>query len=217
MPITILIADDHPLIAEGIKNTFENQPNFEVVKMVVNGVEVLDFLSKNKVDVVLLDVNMPEMDGIECAKQILQNYSSTKIAVLSMHQEKSVIQNLMQIGVNGYMLKTIPSDELLVAIQSIYNGKTYFNADVTKALLSDDNSSTLNALPKQSPLVDQLTTREIEIIKLIAQGNTNTQIGEQLYISPRTVDTHRTNLMKKLNINNMASLIRFAFQNGLTN
>ena len=217
MPITILIADDHPLIAEGIKNTFENQPNFEVVKMVVNGVEVLDFLSKNKVDVVLLDVNMPEMDGIECAKQILKNYSSTKIAILSMHQEKSVIQNLMQIGVNGYMLKTIPSDELLVAIQSIYNGKTYFNADVTKALLSDDVSSTLNPLPKQSPLVDQLTTREIEIIKLIAQGNTNTQIGEQLYISPRTVDTHRTNLMKKLDINNMASLIRFAFQNGLTN
>ena len=217
MSIKILIADDHPLIAEGIKNTFENQPNFEVVKMVVNGVEVLDFLSKNKVDVVLLDVNMPKMDGIECAKQILQNYPSTKIAVLSMHQEKSVIQNLMQIGVNGYMLKTIPSDELLVAIQSIYNGKTYFNADVTKALLSDDVSSTLNPLPKQSPLVDQLTTREIEIIKLIAQGNTNTQIGEQLYISPRTVDTHRTNLMKKLDINNMASLIRFAFQNGLTN
>jgi len=217
MPIKILIADDHPLIAEGIKNTFKNNDAFNVAAVVSNGKEVLEYLKDNAVDVVLLDINMPEMDGIECAKNILKTYTTIKIAILSMHQESSIIKNLIDIGVNGYMLKTIPSDELLMAIQKIYEGKTYFNSDVTKALLSNDNSSAVNLLKQKSPLFNELTSREKEIIKLVSQGNTNTQIGEKLFISPRTVDTHRTNVMKKLNIHNVASLIRFAFQNGLSN
>ena len=215
MPIKILIADDHPLIAEGIKNTFINNDTFNVSAVVSNGREVLEYLENNAVDVVLLDINMPEMDGIECAKNILKTYSSIKIAILSMHQESSIIKNLIDIGVNGYMLKTIPSDELLMAIQKIHEGKTYFNSDVTKALLSNDNSSAVNLLKKNSPLFNELTSREKEIITLVAQGNTNATIAEKLFISPRTVDTHRTNIMKKLEIHNVASLIRFAFKNGL--
>lgn len=118
-------------------------------------------------------------------------------------------------GVKGYMLKTIPSDELLMAVKKIYEGKEYFNADVTKALLTDEKSTVLHTYKKKSPLLETLTNREIEIIKHISQGNTNTQIAELLFISPRTVDTHRTNIMRKLDVNNVASLIRFAFQNGL--
>ena len=216
MPIKILIADDHPLIAEGIKNTFENQIEFMVVAVVNNGKEAIDFIEKHIVDIALLDINMPIMDGIECAKKIITDFKDVKVAMLSMHQEKSLIQNLIKIGVKGYMLKTIPSDELLTAIKNIYNGKEYFNSDVTKALISDNNSSTFNQFSKKSPLLETLTSREKEIIKHITQGLTNNQIGEKLFISPRTVDTHRTNIMRKIEVNNVASLIRFAFQNGLS-
>jgi two-component system response regulator NreC len=216
IPIKILIADDHPLIAEGIKNTFDNQENYQVVAVVNNGKEALKFIEQNLVDVVLLDINMPIMDGIECAKEITSKFKNVKIAMLSMHEESSIIKNLISIGVKGYMLKTIPSDELLLAIKNIYNGKEYFNSDVTKALISDDDSSTFNQFSKKSPLLDLLTSREKEIIKYISQGLTNNQIGEKLFISHRTVDSHRTNIMRKIDVHNVASLIRFAFQNGLT-
>lgn len=216
MPIRILIADDHPLIAEGIKNTFENQSGFLVVGVVNNGREVIGFIENELVDIVLLDINMPEMDGIECAKIILSDFKEIKVAMLSMYQESSIIKSLIEIGVKGYMLKTIPSDELLLAIKSIHNGKEYFTSDVTKALISEDNSTSFNQFIKKSPLLKELTSREKEIIKFISQGFTNTQTGEKLFISPRTVDTHRTNIMRKLDIHNVASLIRFAFQNGLS-
>ncbi|PQJ80224.1 response regulator [Polaribacter porphyrae] len=216
MPIKILIADDHPLIAEGIKNTFQNQIDFKVVAIVENGKAVLEYLEQHSVDVVLLDINMPIMDGIECATHITRNYNDVNVAMLSMHQESSIIKKLIEIGVKGYMLKTIPSDELLLAVKKINSGKEYFNADVTKALLSDDKPNTLRQFSKKSPLLDDLTTREKEIIKYLSQGFTNTQIGEKLFISPRTVDTHRTNIMRKIDVHNVASLIRFAFQNGLT-
>ncbi|MCG1037485.1 response regulator [Polaribacter sargassicola] len=216
MPINILIADDHPLIAEGIKNTFQNNDDFYVTSVVNNGVEALDFINNNKVDIALLDVNMPILDGIECAKEILQDHKNVKVAMLSMYQESSIIKNLINMGVKGYMLKTIPSEELLMAVQKIYEGKEYFNADVTKALLTDEKSTVLHTYKKKSPLLETLTSREKEIIKYIAKGNTNSQVAEILFISPRTVDTHRTNIMRKLDVNNVASLIRFAFQNGLT-
>jgi two-component system response regulator NreC len=216
MPIRILIADDHPLIAEGIKNTFSNQLDFEVVGMANNGEEAIEFIKENEVDVALLDINMPKLDGIQCAKIILSDFKEIKVAMLSMYQESSIIKSLIEIGVKGYMLKTIPSDELLLAIKSIYNGKEYFTSDVTKALISDDNSTSFNQFIKKSPLLEELTSREKEIIKFISQGFTNTQTGEKLFISPRTVDTHRTNIMRKLDIHNVASLIRFAFQNGLS-
>ncbi|KGL61848.1 response regulator [Polaribacter sp. Hel1_85] len=215
MPIKILIADDHPLIAEGIKNTFDNQTDYQVVAVVNNGKEALEFIEQHIVDIALLDINMPIIDGIECAKKITSEFKDVKVAMLSMFQESSIIKSLIDIGVKGYMLKTIPSDELLLAIKNIYNGKEYFNADVTKALLSGDSAS-FHQYQKKSPLLEELTSREKEIIKSISQGNTNTQIGEKLFISPRTVDTHRTNIMRKLDVHNVASLIRFAFQNGLT-
>ena len=216
MPIKILIADDHPLMATGIKKTFENQSEFSVVATVKNGKEAIEFIENNSVDVALLDIDMPIMNGIICAKKIITNFKSVKIAMLSMHQEKSLIQELIKDGVHGYMLKTIPSNELLFAVKNIYEGENYFNADVTKALLSEENTSHIESFQEKSPLLNTLTSREKEIITYISQGNTNTQIGEKLFISPRTVDTHRTNIMKKLDIHNMASLIRFAFQNGLT-
>lgn len=215
MPIKLLIADDHPLIAEGIKNIFEGLDDFSIIATVGNGKEALAIIEKQPVDIALLDINMPEMDGITCAKNIIANHQEVKVVMLSMYQEASITTQLMRLGVKGYMLKTISSDELIMALHIIYKGKEYFNLEVTKHLISENNSESFNQLPNQSLLVHQLTEREKEIITFISKGLTNNQIGEKLHISGRTVDSHRTNIMKKLDLHNVASLIRFAFQNGL--
>ena len=215
MAIRLLIADDHPLMAEGIANTFEDIEDIEVKALVSNGQEALDLISGHLFDVVLLDIDMPVLNGIDCAKIIIKKYPEIKVAMLSMHQEASLIKSLIESGVKGYMLKTIPQDELIYAVRQIYKGSDYFNASITKALLNPEaHQKTVKILDK-SPLLDELTSRELEILKLIAKGSTNTQIGEQLFISPRTVDTHRTNIMNKLETRNIAGLVRFAFQNGL--
>jgi len=209
--IRILIADDHPLMANGIKSLFVDEKGIEVITTVCNGIEVLEILKNIHIDVLLLDIDMPEMNGIDCAKIVKKEHPEVKIAILTMHEEKSLIKNLVKIGVNAYMLKTIPKSELINAIDIIHNGGQYFNADITNALLSEEE----NVNPEQNPLVATLTKRESEIVKLIAQGNTNSQIGDKLYISPKTADVHRTNIMRKLDLHNVAGLVRFAFQNGL--
>jgi len=215
MSIKLLIADDHPLMAQGIANTFNTTEAIVVKKIVHDGEAVIHALESAIFDVVLLDIEMPKRNGIECAKIIVKKFPEVKIAMLSMHQESSVIKHLMEIGVQGYMLKTIPSDELIFAIKTIHAGKEYFNASITKALLNPDTKTSSINLVEKSPVLNELTTREIEIIKLISKGLTNVQIGEKIFISPRTVDTHRTNMMKKIGVNNVAGLVRFAFQNGL--
>jgi two-component system response regulator NreC len=214
--IRLLIADDHPLIAEGIRNTFSNNLSIDVVAVVSNGEEVLEVIKNKVVDVVLLDIEMPKMNGIDCAKAIVSKHTEVKVIILSMYQEASLIKELIQIGVKGYMLKTIPKEELFLAIQKVYDGQEYFSTDVTKALLQDKNSEKIIQFTEKSKLLELLTKRETEIISYISQGFTNPQIAEKLFISPRTVDSHRTNVMKKLDIHNVAGLIRFAFQNGLS-
>jgi len=133
-----------------------------------------------------------------------------------MYQEPSLIKSLVQIGVKGYMLKTIPKEDLLMAVEKVYEGYDYFSTDVTKALLLDNDAQKAIQFTEKSKFLKLLTSRELEIISLISQGLTNSQVGGKLFISPRTVDSHRTNIMKKIEVHNVAGLIRFAFQNGLS-
>ena len=215
MAIRLLIADDHPLMAEGIAKTFEGFEDIEVKAIVSNGREALDLISEELFDIVLLDIEMPILNGIDCAKEIIANYPEIKVAMLSMHQEASIIKNLIEMGVKGYLLKTIPQDELILAVRRIYQGREFFNASITKALLNPESKHKTVKIFDKSPLLGELTAREREILELIAKGSTNAEIGDKLFISTRTVDTHRNNIMKKLNIRNVAGLVRFAFQNGL--
>ncbi len=215
MKIKVLIADDHPLVAEGIKNSIASSDNILIVKMANNGKEALQYIEENLVDIALLDIDMPEMNGFQCATEILKHHKEVNVLMLSMHQEKSMIKNLMDLGVKGYLLKTIATHELIDAIQTIHRGGEYFGDEINQTLLADDRDTPIKPLIEKSPLVKELTKREKEIIKLITHGLTNSQMGEQLFISPKTVDTHRTNIMKKVGVNNVAGLIRFAFQNGI--
>lgn len=208
--INIVLADDHQLIIDGISNLLENEIEINIVATCNNGVQVLDELPNHNVDVLLLDLDMPEMNGLQCAKEVLQRFSNVKIAILTMHYEKALIQKFIELGVKGYFLKTIQKDELIHAIKTIAKGGEYFPSDVTKALLQ---KQTITPSVTHSPLIASLTEREIEIIRLVSQGLSNKEIAEKLFISPRTADTHRTNVMKKLDLHNVAELVRFAFQN----
>ncbi len=210
--INILLADDHQLIIDGITNLLKDEKDINVVGHCNNGVEVLESLPKLTVDVLLLDLDMPEMNGLECAEKVQNKFPTVKIAILTMHQEKALIQKFIELGVHGYFLKTIPKDELIHAIKTIANGGDYFPSDVTKALLQ---KPVIIPDVLQSPLLAELTEREIEIVKLISQGLSTKEIGEALFISPRTADTHRTNIMRKLDLHNVAEIVRFAFQNKL--
>ncbi len=213
--IQVLLADDHALITDGISNLLLENETISIIGICRNGKEVIDYLVKrsfNLPDVLLLDIDMPVMNGIECAKEVLTRFPEVHIGMLTMHAERSLITEFMEMGVKGYLLKTIDKDELIKAVSDIASGKDYFTSDVTRALLKPVKKK----IPLEvNPLLKELSSREREIIVLIVDGFSNKEIGEQLFISHRTVDTHRTNIMKKLKVKNVAGVVRFAFQNGL--
>lgn len=209
MNIRIAIADDHPLVSQGLKSLIEDQSDISLVGIAENGVELLNILKLMPVDIALVDIDMPIKNGIETTKDITLNFPATRVIILTMHDEKAMIKQLMELGAFGYLLKNCGQVELLLAIRNVAAGKKHFSGDVTMALLTDDPN------PGDSPELKELTTREIEILTLIAAGQSNKEIGDKLFISHRTVDTHRTNLMKKLDVHNIAGLIRIAYRNNL--
>ena len=210
--INLVLADDHHLIIDGISKLLEDETNINIVATCSNGQEVLDLLPDTEVDILMLDLDMPIMNGLQCAEAVKDKHPEVKIAILTMHEEKALIHRFIEFGVKGYFLKTIQKDELLHAIKTIDRGGDYFPSDVTKALL---RKQTITPDVSQSPLLKELTNREIEVIRLVTEGLSNNEIGKKLFISPRTVDTHRTNIMRKLDLHNVAEIVRFAFQNRL--
>ncbi len=213
--IKIYIADDHEMFIEGITLSLAINGLVKVEGGANNGIQLIELLDKKPVDVVLLDINMPEMNGFEAAKLIVKKFPDVRIIALSMFLEKEYIEELIEIGVSGYILKNTRMQELEKAIISVAAGTKYFSNDVGLKLL---NAQTNNEYP-ESFLNDQqyrLTDREIEVLKLIAQENTTPEIAEKLFISVYTVETHRKNLIKKLKVKNIAGLVKYAVQNGIT-
>jgi DNA-binding NarL/FixJ family response regulator len=207
--INVAIVDDHQLVIDGLRSLLENESGFQFKAHALNGEEALKLAANLKIDVFLMDIDMPVMSGIDATKRLKAEYPHIKVIILTMHDEKSIIKMLMDIGADGYLLKNSNREELVLAIRNVASGKKHFSSDVTMSLLQPDE-------PKhQGDDLKELTEREIEILKLIAEGLSNKEIGEKLFISHRTVDTHRTNLMKKLEVHNIAGLIRFAIKNGL--
>lgn len=206
-----LLVDDHQLVLDGISNLLTSVDEVEVVGVANNGKRALEIIENIHVDLVLMDIDMPIMNGLEATAQIKKSFPDVKIIILSMHDEHAVIQKVMSLGADGYLLKNSDKEEFCNAIKKVLEGQKFFSADVTMALLNKKESSTSS----DSVTLAQLTEREIEILKKIAEGLSNKEIGDQLFISHRTVDTHRTNLMRKLDVNNIAGLVRFAIKNGL--
>ena len=207
--IKVLLADDHQIILDGLKSLLKDSEEIRIVSEANNGREVLQILGLISIEVVLMDIDMPVMNGIDALKEIRKQFPDVKVIVLSMHNEAGMIKSLMDIGANGYLLKSCSHSELTDAIRKVAAGQTYFSTDVTLALLRPIGKSN----PEQKN--ELLTERETEILQLIAAGFSNKEIGDKLFISHRTVDTHRTNLMKKLDVNNIAGLISYAIKNGI--
>ncbi|NOX87039.1 MAG: response regulator transcription factor [Chlorobi bacterium] len=209
--IKIMIVDDHQIIVDGLEALLNDVEGVRVVATAENGREALDMLKLFDVDLILMDIDMPVMNGLEATKAVKAIKPSPYIIILSMHLQKGMIEDLIKLGVDGYVLKNSDKEQLTNAIFQVAAGKKYFGPNVTLTLLGNDTGQ-----KSRSPddAVD-LTVRELEILKLIAEGYTNKEIGEKLFISHRTVDTHRTNMMKKLNVNNVAGLINYAIKNGI--
>jgi DNA-binding NarL/FixJ family response regulator len=211
--IKVIICDDHQILVQGLKSLLKDSEEIEIIATANNGQELLETLKNKKPDILLLDVDMPVMDGYETLKQVKSKYSSIKVISLTIHLDKTIIQKMMKTGASGYLLKNINKSELSEAIRKVYSGKIYISDEATNSLLDKEKLEVKTAQLDES--VEELTKREIEILKLIAEGYSNTEIGGILYISPRTVDTHRTNIMKKLNVKNIAGLIKYAVQAGM--
>jgi DNA-binding NarL/FixJ family response regulator len=205
--IKILLADDHLIIRDGIKLMLKKNLNFKIVAEAANGGEVIQYLydNPNSIDVVLMDINMPIMNGIEAAKIILEKFSDVKVLALTMHAEESYITNMLKAGALGYILKESKTEELVSAIKSVARGEKYYSNEVSVTLI---NSLMNGDKPQESELSD----REAQVLSHIATGLTNKEVGEILYISGRTVESHRRNIMGKLDLRNTAEMIRYALE-----
>lgn len=211
--VKIILADDHQIIIDGLELLLSSQSGYKVISKATNGIDLLKDIELFQPDLVISDIEMPGMNGIESSKEIRKRFPDIKIIILSMYKEPSLIRQLIQAGVDGYLTKTSDQEELLTGIDRVVHGQKYFGSDVTVALTNSvDNQLTADRDYVKMAL---LSDRENEILKLVCEGLNNKEVGEKLYISHRTVDTHRTNLMRKLDVHSVVELIRFAIRNGI--
>lgn len=205
MNIRLALADDHHLVRKGFRALLEEIPTIEVVAEASNGQELIELLKKQSANVVLMDVEMPLMNGIEACGLIQQMFVNVKVIMLTMRNEAEIIRQCVANGAKGFLFKNAAISELTDAILKVAAGQTYFSSEVTMLLLSQNTKAV-----SQNRELELLSEREIEIIKLICEGLSSVEIGDKLFISPRTVDTHRNNILQKLNLPNIAALVRFA-------
>ena len=209
--ISVLIADDHRLVRDGLKTIIDSSNDIHVVGEASNGLEVLKKVEELQPNVVLLDISMPKLNGMEAARRIRKEHPETKILILTMHEEEEYSLKMVRIGVSGYLLKDSTALEVMEAIRSVYSGKAFFSPQIAKVIAESYREAVAG---KEDPY-ERLNDREREVLQLITEGHTNKEIGGLLFISPKTVDNHRTNLMRKLDIHSTADLVRWATKRGL--
>lgn len=201
----ILLVDDHPMVNDGLRMCLEVQGDFVVTGMAANGKDALKFLKKNNVDIVIMDINMPDMDGLTALSEIKLLTDPPKVIMLSLHSSKEYVKRAVKDGASGFLLKDVPFNEVIAAIQAVKRGSTYFCETASKLLFSQFDDDTV-----------QLTEQEKRILKLIADGYSNKLVARELDISVRTAETHRRNIKRKLEINTTAELTRYAIENRLS-
>ncbi|HSH03875.1 MAG TPA: response regulator transcription factor [Anaerolineae bacterium] len=210
--IRVIIADDHHLVRQGIRALLDLEDNITVVAEADTGEEAVSLVAEYQPDVLIMDLSMPRLDGVQAAKQILRTDTHTQIIILSMHDDVFVIKQLIDEGVKGYLLKNTVADELMLAIQAVSEGKLFLSPTISDAvmlmLMSPDKV-------KGGDVADLLTPREHEVLQLVVEGHTNSEIAEILTISVKTVEKHRANVMSKLEVNDLASLILAAVRHHL--
>lgn len=206
--ITLVLADDHRLVQDGLKSRLEREDNLAILECVGTGVEALKSVQSLKPDILLLDINMPEMTGIEVLEQLRQSPNSTAVIILSMHDSKDYVVRAVKSGAKGYVLKDVGSEELIMAINQVAQGRSYLSPQASDKLLEQ-----FNEVPE--PRDETLSKRESDVLNAIVSGCCNKEIAENLHISVRTVETHRLRIKKKLGASSTASLVKLALDKGL--
>lgn len=215
MTIKILIADDHAIIRDGLKLILETNREFKVVAEANNGLEAINKAKDYEPDVVIMDIAMPGMNGIEATKRIKDENNAIKIVILSIHSTSEDIYRALKNGASGYLLKESAGSEVVEAVIAVFNGRRYLSRKVDDTLIDSCIYSNKDTSP-QSPL-ESLSDREREVLQLVAEGNSNSQIAGLLFLSVKTVETYRSRMMEKLGIHDLTSLIKFALQQGIIN
>jgi DNA-binding NarL/FixJ family response regulator len=203
--IRVFIVDDHPMVQEGIQSLLRDEKEIELCGYAMTAASCLGYFVNNTADIILMDIALPDMNGIELCKEIKTNYPGIMVLGLSTFNQGSYVMKMMENGASGYILKNADKKELLEAIREVNKGKTYLSFEAAQAMRKEN----------ASPNIPLITRREKEILTLIAEGFTNPEIAEKLFVSASTVDSHRKNLLAKLNVKNTASLVKFAVDHSL--
>lgn len=202
------IVDDHPLFLDGLVSMFNGHPEFEVVCLALSGIETLSYLTNQKISVLISDINMPQINGIELCRRVKQQHPEVAVLIISMHEEPKVIKDVMKVGASGYLFKNSNKKVILEAIHHVLKGGIYYSDEVKDKLLN-------NSVGNPVSLTPSLTKRENEVLNLVSKGLTTDQIAEKLSISHHTVLSHRKNLLIKFDVNNTINLIKKAFEANL--
>ncbi|MFK9119531.1 response regulator [Peribacillus frigoritolerans] len=222
MKTSIIIIDDHQLFREGVKRILDFESSFDVVADGDDGSEAMDLVETHKPDVVIMDINMPNMNGVEATKMLVNRYPETKVIILSIHDDENYVQHALKTGAQGYLLKEMDADALIDAVRVVAEGGSYLHPKVTHNLvkeyrrLSAEEGAgrySVHAVEIRRPL-HLLTPRECEVLQLLADGKSNRAVGETLYISEKTVKNHVSNILQKMNVNDRTQAVVLAIKNG---
>lgn len=208
--VSILIADDHQMFIDGLKALLKREKNIQVIGEVSNGDEALEFIRKQQPDLLITDISMPGMSGVELTRKVKQNYPDIKVLVLSMYNDREIVSEILMSEAEGYILKNTGRQELMNAIHRITDNSTYYSNEVLNIMMTRLKKQ--KTIEKNTAL---LTPREIEIVKLIMEELSSEEIADKLFISKRTVDTHRKNIIQKTNTRTLVGLLKFAMENNL--
>lgn len=211
--IGIFLVEDHTILREGLRALLTADPNFEIIGEAADGREAVRFVEKQVPDLILMDLSMPRMTGMDAIREIKKRYPATKIIALTVHKTEEYLRTTLQAGADGYVLKDATHEELMLAIQNVLKGKTYLSPGVSKKVIEGYLEGKESQIPGST--LGLLSQREREVLKLIAEGYKNKEIAADLCISLKTVEKHRANLMKKLDLHNAAALTAYAIEQGL--
>ena len=211
--VRIVLAEDHTILREGLRALLTADPNFEIIGEAADGRAAVRFVEKQIPDLILMDLSMPRMTGMDAIREIKKRYPQTKIIALTVHKTEEYLRTTLQAGADGYVLKDATHDELMMAIQSVLKGKTYLSPGVSGKVIEGYLEGKESQMPTST--LELLSQREREVLKLIAEGYKNKEIATDLCISLKTVEKHRANLMKKLDLHNAATLTAYAIEQGL--
>ena len=213
--IRIVLADDHEIIRNGIKQLFESEEYVEIVAEASNGREAIEMVNKHAPDILVMDISMPEMTGIEAVDELKKSNTNTKVLILSMFDKDEYVLKAVELGAYGYLLKDTGKEGFIKALRMIMNGEKYFSSEISNIIVNQYLNNMNSTSSGSGKMKTDLTKRENDILCLVVKGYNNRKIAEEFGISVRTIETHRLNIMKKLKVNNAAELVRVAIENKL--